>query len=124
LNGPTRSGGLGAKGAGTGAITADGAQSIMDGGPAMIGATKGGGGGKRRVGSQKGGMAMTGGGHTSIGQYEDALTHEAPIQAKAKSSMINTIILLCVSIIRRSFLVHVAGMTRVESRATNRAERK
>lgn len=107
-----------------GAITADGTQSIMGGGPAMIGATRGGGGGKRKVGSQQGGMAMTGGGHTSIGQYEDALAQGAPVQMEAKSTIINMIVLLFLSITRQSFLARVPIVTRPESRATKRAERQ
>jgi hypothetical protein len=107
LNGPKRSGGIGAKGAGSGAIAADGTQSTAGGGPAIIGATRGGGGGNRRVGSQQGGMGMTGGGHTAIGQCPDALAQGAPAHAEAKSSIVKAIILLFLSMIRQSFLVRL-----------------
>ncbi len=72
LNG-RRGTGLKGEAAGAGVITAGDTECTRDGGPAMIGATRGGGGGKSRFGSQHGGITMTGGGHTSIGQYDDPL---------------------------------------------------
>lgn len=72
----------------------------------MIGATRHGGGGNNRFGSQQGGIGAKGGGQISTGQPEEALEHGAPIHTEAKTRA-NAIIEAVLPMIRPYLLIRL-----------------